>query len=120
MSRHDIAGIWVAFFFKMPAISLPTEIESSGGPAIVVVGLSNTISIVSNYFATNSVGMVTYEGQAAGAIAARTYGPLRLKPFCGLDPKGTSGTKCTGSPKNLTVVADIVSCNALLATSRLT
>ena len=87
------------------------EIESSGGPAIVVVGLSNTVSIVSNYFATNSVGMVTYEGQAAGAIAARTYGPLRLKPFCGLDPKGTSGTKCTGSPKNLTVVADIVSCN---------
>jgi hypothetical protein len=91
------------------------EIESSGGPAIVVIGLSNTISIINNYMATNSVGMTTYEGQGAGALAARTYGPLRLKPFCDLDPLGQSGTKCSGSPKNITVTADILINGCLLS-----
>lgn len=35
----------------------------------------------------------------AGTVGARTYGPLELKPSCGLNPTGYNGPDCFGNPK---------------------
>ena len=34
-----------------------------------------------------------------GTVGARTYGPLELKPSCGLNPTGYNGPDCFGNPK---------------------
>ena len=46
--------------------------------------MTNTITIKSNYFATTNEGRITYEGPFPGNIGGRVYGPLELKPYCGL------------------------------------
>jgi hypothetical protein len=92
------------------------ELEGIGGPAIIVFGMTDTIQIKSNYIATTNEGRVTSEGRGAGSIGARTYGPLVLRPFCGLNPTGYNGVGCFGSPKNITVMADIVINGCLTST----
>jgi hypothetical protein len=44
------------------------------------------------------------------------FGPLELKPFCGINPTGYNGPACFGSPKNVTVIADIVLGGCLAST----
>ena len=90
--------------------------EGIGGPAIIIFGMTNTITIKSNYIATTNEGRVTYEGQTPGSVGPRTYGPLVLKPKCGLNPTGENGEACFGSPRNITVMADIVINGCLAST----
>ena len=51
-----------------------------------------------------------------GNVGARTYGPLLLKPQCGLNPTGENGPACFGNPRNITVMADIVINGCLAST----
>ena len=92
------------------------ELEGIGGPAIIIFGITNTITVSGNYMATTNEGRVTYEGRGTGSIGACTYGPLVLKPYCGINPTGYNGPGCFGHPKNITVMADIVINGCLAST----
>lgn len=89
------------------------EIEGCGGPPIIIFGMTTQITIKSNYFATTNVGHVFHTGpnrQTDPTLGQyrTTYGPLEMKPDCGINPTGENGDDCFGSPKNITIVADIV------------
>jgi hypothetical protein len=63
--------------------------EGIGGPAIIIFGMTNTITIKSNYIATTNEGRVTHEGMFP-VRKDKTFLPhFRMKIYVYQDRLGT-------------------------------